>query len=198
MPKFILKILFWGGFIGAMVAAPAVAAGTYTIDHVHSNIGFAVRHMMVSEVKGEFTDYEGTVIYDPEYVAETKIDVVIRAKSIDTRLQQRDDHLRASEFLKTDEFPLITFKSRGVNKTDQGVVIVGDLTIRGRTKTISIPAQISGPYANPLGGGEVIGIVGEAVINRQDFGVSWNKAMDAGGYVVADDVKLIISVEAKR
>jgi polyisoprenoid-binding protein YceI len=168
------------------------------MDPVHSNIVFAVRHMMVSEVKGEFTDYEGTVVYDPEDVAGTKIDVVIRAKSIDTRLQQRDEHLRSSDFLKTDEFPFITFKSRGVNKTDRDVVIVGELTIRGLTKTISIPAQISGPYANPLGGGEVIGIVGETVINRQDFGVSWNKAMDTGGYVVADDVKLMISVEAKR
>ena len=193
-----INILVLAGLLVIAAAVPASAAEAYTIDPVHSSIGFAVKHLMVSEVKGEFTDYEGTVVYDPENVAATQINVVIQAASIDTRLKQRDDHLRSSDFLKTDEFPLITFNSRGVNKTENNVVIVGDLTIRGVTKTVSIPAQISGPFANPLGGGEVIGIIGETVINRQDFGVSWNKAMDSGGYVVGDDVKLVISVEAKK
>ena len=198
MAVYFSRVLFFMVLMGAVAAVSAVSAETYTVDPVHSNIGFAVKHMMVSEVKGEFTKYQGTVIFDPEDVAVTKIDVVIQAESIDTRLPQRDEHLRSADFLKTDEFPLITFKSRGVNQTDKNVVIVGDLTIRGKTQIISIPAQISGPFENPLGGGEVIGIIGETVINRQDFGVSWNKAMDRGGYVVADDVKLVISVEAKK
>ncbi len=180
-----------------LLPQPAFAGEAYTIDPDHSTIGFSVKHMMVSEVKGAFADYQGTISYDPQDLSATKIDVVIQAKSIDTRLPKRDEHLRNSDFLNTGEYPQITFVSQGINKTASNYVIVGALTIRGVTRTIAIPAQITGPVNSPFGG-QLLGIVGETVINRQDFNVSWNQLMDSGGYVVGNDVNLIISVEAKR
>jgi polyisoprenoid-binding protein YceI len=189
--KYILSaaILFLWGAVGH--------AATYTIDPSHSRMGFAVKHLMGTEVQGQFNEYEGTVEYDPADPGATKVDVTIQAASIDTNEAKRDEHLRGADFLKTEEFPTITFKAAGVNKTDSNYVIVGDLTIKGVTKTISIPSQLAGPIQSPFGG-EVMAITGETVVNRQDFGVSWNKILDNGGLLVGDEARLIINVEAKK
>lgn len=182
----------------AAAATPAArAAETYTIDPVHSTVGFSVPHMMVSSVKGVFTDYEGTIQFDPQAPEQTSINVVIQAASIDTRVKDRDTHLRSPEFLDTAQFPLITFVSRFVKKSADGYLVTGDLTIHGVTRSVDLPLSFSGPVATPFGS-EVIGLNGTLPINRQDFGVSWNKTMDQGGVVVGDIVTVDISVEAKK
>lgn len=187
-------------FLAALVLsftfAVAAQANEFIIDTGHTSINFAVTHLMVSEVKGGFTDYRGTVNYDPADVFKTVVDVTIQAASINTHLEARDNHLRSADFLDSEKFAAITFKSTMAKKEDDGsITLVGDLTIRDVTKRISIPVKIAGPVKSPMGG-EVIGVSGEFIVNRSEFGVAWNKDME-GGVVVGNDVKVSINAEAK-
>ena len=122
-----------------------------------------------------------------------RADVTIDANSIDTNNEKRDGHLRTADFFDAEQYPAITFKNASLEQN--GTVIAGDLTIKGVTKRINIPVEISGPVAGPQGG-NVIGISGETTINRQDFGVSFNKVLETGGLMVSDDVKIIVDIEA--
>lgn len=178
-------------FSGMLYAAP------YEIDTTHSNVGFAVKHLMVSTVQGNFTDYTGTIEFDKDNLSGFKADVTIQAKSINTQLEARDNHLRTSDFFDIENHPMIIFKSTKIVSQGDGYEITGDLTIRGVTKEITIPLTIEGPVQSPFGA-EVIGLSGEAQINRQDFGVSWNKQMDSGGLIVSDNVKIVINIEAGK
>lgn len=175
----------------AIVSEPEV----YNIDHSHSQIGFAVKHLLISTTRGQFNDYEATISYDPADLSAFSADVVIQAASIDTNNEGRDNHLKQSDFFDVENHPTITFKSSTLLKLSEGLAVVGDLTIKGVTKKITIPVEISGPVDNPFGG-KAIGITGEATINRQDFGVSWNKSMDNGGFVVDNTVRFVIEIEA--
>ena len=183
--------------IAIVLAANVCAADEYALDNAHSSIGFAVKHLMVSTTKGEFTDYAGTIQFDPENIEATAVDVTIQATSIDTRVVKRDDHLRSPDFFDVEKFPTVTFKSKSVTKSGEGFVMTGDLTIHGVTKETAIPCTISGPVQSPSGA-MVIGITGETKINRQDFGLTWNKTLDQGGYVVDDEVNILVSVEAQK
>ena len=174
-----------------------VFAETYQIDPNHSTMGFAVKHLMVSIVRGNFGTYSGTVQFDRANPENFSAEVSIDATSINTNVSDRDKHLKSPDFFDVEKFPTITFKSKKfVVKTD-GFDIIGDLTMKGVTKEITIPVWISGPVKSPMGA-DVIGLSGEATINRQDFGVSWNKQMDQGGAVVDDNVKIIVEVEAHK
>lgn len=172
-------------------------AKTYTIDSQHSSIGFAVKHLMISMTTGQFNKFEGTIDFNPEDLAATQIVVTLQASSIDTNVEDRDNHLRSPDFLDVANHPTLTFKSTQVQVEGDGYLIIGDLTIRGTTKSISIPCTITGPVESPFGG-KVIGISGKTSINRQDFGVSWNKALEAGGWVVSTEVQITVNVEAKE
>jgi len=187
----------WGAVAAGMIAfcSPVFSASLYEIDHSHSSIGFAVKHLMVSTTKGKFNDYQGSIQFDPENLAESKIEVTVNAGSIDTDNEQRDNHLKSPDFFEVDKFPEISFKSKRIEKSGDIYSIVGDLTIKGVTQEIEIPVNISGPIMSPLGK-QVIGISGETTINRQSFGVNWNKVMDNGGLVVDDFVKIQVEVEA--
>lgn len=192
------KMLWLFTLAALMAAAPAAqAAGTYTIDPAHSTVGFSVPHMMVSTVKGGFTAFDGTIQFDPQVPEQTAIHVVIQTTSIDTRVPDRDKHLRSSDFLDAEQYPAITFQSRFVKKSGEGYLVTGDLTIRGVTRSIDLPLTINGPVTSPFGA-EVIGLSGTLPINRQDFGVSWNKTMDQGGLVVGDIVTIEVAVEAQK
>ena len=174
-------------------------AAVYTIDNVHSQMGFAVKHLMVSTVRGDFRDYTGQLEFDPNNLNNFTADVTIQTQSINTNNQDRDNHLRSADFLDAVKYPTITFKSKEIHAATSGYEIVGDLTIHGVTKQITLPVTINGPVKNPLGGGEeVIGLTGETVINRQDFGVSWNKTMDQGGMVLDDNVRIVVELEAHQ
>ena len=172
-------------------------ADTYAIDKAHSSIGFSVMHLMVSTVRGEFTDYEGTLQFDPNNPEATAAEVVIQATSVDTRQPDRDIHLRKPEFFDVEKYQTIIFKSKSAKKDGANFLLTGDLTLRGVTKEIVIPVVINGPVKG-MKGQDVIGLSGQTKINRQDFGVSWNKQMDQGGYVVGDEVTIEINIEAHK
>lgn len=170
-------------------------AATYTLDKAHSSLGFDVKHLMISTVPGTFADYEGTIDYDPDNLSAAKVNVTIQAASINTNNADRDKHLRTADFFDVEKYPTITFAGNSIRKEGDQYVITGDLTMKGVTKTIEIPASIEGPVKTPSGS-TAIGISAQTKINRQDFGITWNKEMDQGGYVLGDDVVLNINVEA--
>ncbi len=192
-----VKNILSSGVFCLILSSLAFAADTFQMDPTHSSIGFAVQHLVVSTTKGEFTNYQATIRFDSKNPEATEFDIVIQAASIDTRVKQRDDHLRTSDFLDVENHPTITFKSKGVKKEGAQFLVKGDLTIRGVTKEITVPTVISGPVVSPFGS-TVIGVSGQFTLNRQDFGVSWNKQMDQGGYVVGDQVTIDVHFEAAK
>ena len=170
-------------------------AATYEIDKAHSSMGFAVKHLMVSTVRGGFTDFAGSVMFDPNDLGSFNAEATIQADSVNTQQAERDKHLKSADFFDTATYPTITFKSSKLEKTESGYNLMGDLTIRGTTKAVSIPITISGPVKGP--GGDVIGMEGSLEINRQDYGVSWNKVID-NGVIVSDTVKIDVDIEAHK
>jgi polyisoprenoid-binding protein YceI len=183
--------------LAAMAFAPAAhAQDSYTIDPVHSSIGFKVKHMMVSDVKGSFDTYSGTIALDPKNIENSSVEITIESASISTRNEKRDGHLKSPDFFDVEKNPTLTFKSKKVAKKGEGWVAIGDLTIRGVTKEIELPFTLTGPVS--VGNASIIGVSASTEINRQDFGVSWNKTLDAGGVVVSDKVRIELEVEAKK
>jgi polyisoprenoid-binding protein YceI len=170
--------------------------GDYTIDPVHSRMGFVARHAMVAKVRGSFDEFEGILHIDGEHPENSSGRVTIQAKSIDTRNSQRDDHLRSNDFLAMDEYPEITFVSTSVEPTgDNTFKVTGDLTIRGVTKPVTLDVEFTGSATDPLGNLR-IGFEGSGVINRKDWGVSWNAALEGGGVLVSEKVTLEIEISA--
>lgn len=170
--------------------------GTYAIDPAHTQIGFVARHAMVTKVRGAFNEFSGTAVFDADNPAATKVEVTIQAASIDTRSPQRDEHLRSNDFLAMDQYPEITFVSTEFRQTgEDSFDLTGDLTIRGVTKSITIPFTYHGAATDPFGNLRV-GFEGSATINRRDFGVNWNAALETGGLLVSDKVVLEFEVSA--
>ncbi|VAW13435.1 hypothetical protein MNBD_BACTEROID05-569 [hydrothermal vent metagenome] len=196
MKKLFNFSVFIGGLVLLLIAPVRVFAEVYAIDAPHSTIGFAVKHLVVSTTKGDFTDYAGSIEFDSGNLESFRAQMIIQAKSIDTNNQKRDAHLRKAEFLDVEQYPTIQFESSSLVKSDSGFQLRGNFTIRGVTKKVSIPVEIAGPVKSPLDGSKVIGLSGEFIINRQDYGVDWSKQMDKGGLVVADNVRIIIELEA--
>ena len=193
-----MKTLFKKGLLTVLALSFLVgtaSAAEYAIDASHSTLGFAVKHLQVGTTRGVFADYSGTISFDPADYSTFKADATIQVSSIDTNNEKRDGHLKSGDFFEAETYPTITFASTRLEKSGEGAVIVGNLTIKGITKEISIPVSVVGPVEG-MGGGMVVGIAGETTINRQDFGVSWSKTLDGGGLVVGDEVKLTIEIEA--
>ncbi len=173
-------------------ATQAFAADTYKIDPAHSSIGFTVKHMMVSTVPGQFDKFDGTIAYGASDLANSKLSVTIPADSIDTHMDKRDEHLKSPDFFDVAKFPTITFVSKSITATN----VVGDLTIKGVTKEVTIPLTVSGPVKAM--GKEMIGLNGSFTLNRQDYGLNWNKTLDQGGVALANEVTINISIEADK
>ena len=169
----------------------------YTIDASHSAVGFKVRHFTVSNVRGDFGTLDGSIRYNPEDLADSGVEVVIDAATINTDNQDRDNHLRSADFLDVENHPTIVFKSTKVEKGDDGFMVTGDLTMRGVTKQVSFPFEMSGPIKDPFGMMR-LGIEGSLAIDRRDWGLEWNKAMETGGLFVGHQVKIDIGAEAVR
>lgn len=172
---------------------------TYKIDPAHTGAGFVVRHMMISNVRGGFTKVEGTIEYDAANVAATKIDVSIDASSIDTREPQRDGHLKSADFLDVEKFPAITFESKKVEAAGDGELkVTGDLTIHGTTKEVVLDVEGPTPEAKDPFGNVRVGASGKTKIKRSEFGLTWNAALETGGFLVGDDLKIELDVSAIR
>jgi polyisoprenoid-binding protein YceI len=179
-----------------MASEYAALTGDYTIDTAHSRVGFVARHAMVTKVRGSFNEFEGSLHLDGENPENSSGRVTIQAKSIDTRNSQRDDHLRSNDFLDMDNHPEITFVSTAIKQNDETTfTVVGDLTVRGTTKSVEIPFEYTGSATDPFGN-QRVGLEGSVVINRKDFGVNWNAALETGGVLVSEKVTLEIEVSA--
>lgn len=173
----------------------ALSADQYTIDPVHSSIGFSVRHMMVSNVKGKFKDVSGTIVYDAADITKSSVNVTIKTASISTDNDQRDNHLRSPDFFDAANNPDITFQSKRIEKKGTGYVAVGTLTMRGVPKEVSMPFAILGTVKDQRGRGR-LGVEASLTINRMDYGISYSRALDSGGLVVSNEVKIELNVEA--
>ena len=171
------------------------ALTTWSIDPVHSHVEFAIRHLMIATVKGRFTDVKGTVQSDESDPATGQVDITIGVASIDTRESQRDAHLRSADFFDAEKFPTIAFRSRGIRDVKRDAfTLLGDLTIRGVTREIALGVTSEGRAKDPWGG-ERAGFTATGKIKRSDFGLTWNQALETGGVLVGDDVKISIDVE---
>lgn len=167
----------------------------WSIDVVHTHIGFSTKHMMVSTVRGQFREYRGTVTIDPTDFTRSSFEGEIDVASIDTGVAQRDDHLRTSDFFDAPNHPKILFKSTRVEaKGDNEYVVHGDITIRGVTQPIALEVEFHGTSKNPWGK-TVSGLSARATINRKDFGVSYNALLEAGGVAVSEKVKIELEAE---
>lgn len=171
------------------------AATTWTIDPAHTNVGFAVRHLMISTVRGRFADVRGTVVSNDADPAKGKVDITIGVQSLDTREAQRDTHLRSADFFDAEHFPEITFRSTRIGAvTGDSFLLVGDLTMRGVTREVALDVTAEGRGPDPWGG-ERAGFTATGKIRRGDFGLTYNAVLETGGVVVGDEVKITIDTE---
>lgn len=177
-----------------MTTATEPRTSTYVLEPSHSSAEFAVKHMLIATTKGRFHDWSIAAEIDETDFSRSSATVRIQAASVDTRQPDRDGHLRSADFFDVESHPEIVFVSRGIEAKGGDWRISGDLTIRGITKPLTLEAEVSGPVADPWGGTR-IGVSAHGKVNRKDFGMVWNAALDAGGFVLADDVKLSVEVE---
>ena len=174
--------------------ATATAVRTYAIDKTHSEATFQVRHLL-TKVRGRFTDFTGTIQFDEAHPEQSSVELSIDAASIDTGTPDRDAHLRSDDFFAVEKHPVITFKSSTIAKKDgQDYDVTGTLTIRGTAKTITLPVTHLGSAADPWGN-QRLGFETEITINRKDFGLNWNKMLETGGVLVADEVAVELAIE---
>jgi len=167
---------------------------TWTIDPTHSNLEFGVRHLMISTVKGRFAEFSGTIQLDPADLTTAKLDVTVNTASIDTRAADRDSHLRSPDFFDVEKHPTLTYAGRRVEKIGDDYRVVGDLTIRGVTREVPLAVSLEGEVRDPWGN-QRMAFAATTRINRADFGLVWNAALETGGVVVSDEVKISIDVE---
>lgn len=177
---------------------PDTLTGTYAIDPTHSRIGFVARHAMVTKVRGSFNEFEGSGFFDAEHPESSKLELTIQAASIDTRNADRDAHLRSNDFFDMEAHPEITFASTAVEELgDAEYRVTGDLTIKGVTNPVTVDLEHTGSAVDPFGN-QRIGFEGTTTVNRKDWGVNWNAALETGGVLVSEKVTLELDVSAIR
>ncbi len=175
-----------------------MAKQTLAVDLAHSSLEFMVKHMMVSKVRGNFDQFEATVIADPTDLSDAEIDFSVDIDSINTRNADRDAHLKSADLFEKDTHPKMTFKSTKIVKTDDDEYdLTGDLTIKGVTKSVTFKTTFEGEGKNPWGQ-DVVGFSATTKIKRSDFGLSWNAALETGGVLVGDEVKITAEIQAAK
>jgi polyisoprenoid-binding protein YceI len=188
--------LFAVAALSLLTALPA-SAETYTIDAGHSEVGFKVRHL-VSNVRGRFNDFSGTINMDPKNIQASSVEFRIKADSIDTNQADRDKHLRAEDFFFVEKYPEITFKSDSVKPAGKNKYnVTGTLTMRGVSKKVTLPVTFTGEVKDPWGNTKA-GFETATTLNRKDYGIVWNKAVDNGGVILGDDVEIEINLETQK
>ncbi|MCC2640176.1 MAG: uncharacterized protein K0S45_589 [Nitrospira sp.] len=184
--------------LGAAVLFGAVAGhaemARYDVDLEHSIVGFTVSHMVISKTTGRFKDYGGFIEMDPEAGTVKAIEATIKTASVDTNHEKRDAHLRTPDFFEVEKYPTMTFKMKSYKKTGGGYSAVGDLTLRGVTKEITLVGDLNGVTKDPWGNTRA-GFTAEGKVNRKDFGMVWNKGLDGGGLIVGDEVSIKLEIE---
>ena len=177
------------------MATQATQQSIWALDPSHTLVEFSVRHMMVATVKGRFGGVQGNVVIDEESGTPVSVDVTIDAASVDTRDEKRDAHLRSADFFDVENHPHLTFKSTRIERVgDEQFTIVGDLTIRGTTREVTLDTTFNGRGTNPWGQA-VAGASATTSVNRHDYGLSWNVALETGGFLVGDTIKISLEVE---
>jgi polyisoprenoid-binding protein YceI len=178
----------------------APAAGTRTewkLDPTHTDVEFSAKHLMITTVKGRITDVAGSILIDERTPENSSVDVTLNTASIDTRTDQRDQHLRSADFLDVEKYPQIRFKSTRVQGDRNEFKLTGDLTIRDVTKSVTLDVQFEGQTKDPWGG-ERVGFSARGKIDRRDFGLTWNVLLEGGGLTVGNDIKISIELEAVK
>ncbi|HEY0458001.1 MAG TPA: YceI family protein [Pyrinomonadaceae bacterium] len=170
--------------------------GAYSFDKAHSSIGFRVKHMGLVEVPGYFRDFTGTVNYAPQDVTKSTVEFTAKAASVDTGVAPRDNHLRTKDFFEVETYPDITFKSTKIEKKGKGLMLTGDLTMKGVTKSISFPFNVAGFLKDAKSGASKMGATAETVINRRDFGVNYGGNLPNGAPMLSDNITIILNIEA--
>lgn len=174
-------------------------ASTWEIDTAHAAANFSVKHLAVSTVNGNLGDVTGKVELDDKDLTKSKIEVSIDVKGINTKQAKRDEHLRSADFFDVEKYPAMIFTSTKIEKQKGAKVkVTGDLTMHGITKSVVLDGELSGEQANPWSGAKVRGFSGTTKLNRKDFGLTWNKALEAGGVLVGDEVKVTVEAEFVR
>jgi polyisoprenoid-binding protein YceI len=176
-------------------AADTTRTTRWSIDRDHSQVGFSVRHMMFATVKGRFLEYSDEVEIDEQDLARSRVRIAIRAASIDTGVGQRDAHLRSADFLDAEQHRELTFESRSIRPSGKGrFELVGALTIRGTTREVTLQVEEQGRGVDPWGG-QRVGYTASGTIDRTDYGLTWNQALEAGGVLVSNEIRLVIDVQ---
>ncbi|RDW18001.1 YceI family protein [Oceanobacillus chungangensis] len=172
---------------------------TWTVDAVHSEIGFSVKHMMISKAKGVFENFDATIEAEVEDLTDAKVEVTIDAASINTRNEDRDNHLRSADFFDAENHPKLTFIATDIKKkSDSTYDVTGDLTIRGVTKPATFDITFEGQSKDPMGGNTVAGFSGKTKISRKEFGLVWNATVETGGVLVGDEVTIHLELELHK
>jgi polyisoprenoid-binding protein YceI len=182
-------------FVLLALTVNSFAQEKYALDKAHSNIGFSVRHMLVAKVSGQFTDFSGTIMYDAQDITKSSVNVTIKAASINTENANRDKHLRSGDFFNTEVDSLITFVSKRIEKSDDGYVAIGDFTLRGVTREISLPFTIFGTVKDARGNTR-LGLEARTSINRFDYGVKWDAKFDGTNLVASNEVEVNLTIAA--
>jgi len=178
--------------------APATGTKTaWKLDPSHTIAEFSAKHLMITTVKGRITDIEGIIYTDEKDLNNSSVEATLKAISLDTRTDQRDQHLRSADFLDVEKFPEIRFRSTRIQGDRQSFKLTGDLTIRDVTKPITLDVEFEGQTKDPWGG-ERVGFSATGKIDRREFGLTWNQALEAGGVVVGNDIKISLEVEAVK
>jgi polyisoprenoid-binding protein YceI len=178
-----------------MATTTSTPLRTFQIDKSHSEVEFQVRHL-ITKVRGRFADFAGTIEFDEEHPAQSRVEFTVQAASIDTNEPKRDAHLRSDDFFAAEKFPTLTFKSTAITPRGKNLYDVeGDLTIRGVTKHVQLPVTHLGAAKDPWGN-EKVAFEGETTLNRKDYGLNWNATLETGGFLVGDEVKVTFSIQA--
>jgi polyisoprenoid-binding protein YceI len=192
-----IPALFAASVIALVASAASADSAEWAIDGSHSHVGFTISHLVVSSVNGRFKDVSGKVLLDEADLTKSQVDLAIKVDSIDTDEVKRDEHLKSPDFFDSKKFPQITFHATKIAKGGKGYKVTGDLTIRDVKKSVTLDGTLSQPIKSPWGK-QVRGAKFEGKIKRGDFGLKWNKALEAGGVVVGEEVALDVALEINK
>jgi polyisoprenoid-binding protein YceI len=184
-----------------MTTGQQMQVSRWQLDSAHTQVEFRAKHMMITTVRGRFADTSGTIMVDEENPENSSVEVRIDARSIDTRVEDRDTHLRSEDFLNVEKYPEITFRSKRIEgahaEPGDEFLVVGDLTIRGETKEVELDATYEGQGKDPWGGTRA-GFTASTKVDRRDWGLTWNQALETGGILVSNDITIELQIQAVR